>query len=106
VWFALAWGAFPALTGFWAQQQTLRPEAVLIALAAFFISIAQRALSTPVRAVRRRTKLITGHIQRTDGTVEPIGAATLTRASENALRALSAGVVLLAAAAVSARMLG
>ena len=30
-WFALAWGAFPALTGFFVEAQTLRLEAVLAA---------------------------------------------------------------------------
>lgn len=105
LWFALAWGAFPALTGYWAQHPRLTPEAALVALAALFLSIAQRSLSTPVRALRRRTRAVTGTIERTDGATEPIDAATLTAAPERALRALALGMVLLAAGAVAARWL-
>jgi len=105
VWFAIAWGAFPAFTGFWAQHQAFEPSGLLIALAALFLSVAQRALSTPVRALRRRTRDVTGRIERSDGTIEPIDATTLSRPPERALRAMSAAMVLLAAAAVSARML-
>src|SRR2546423_5747977 len=54
-WFALAWGAFPALTGYFAQGGVLRPDAALIAAACFALSMAQRTLSTPVRALRRRS---------------------------------------------------
>lgn len=104
LWFAVAWGAFPALTGFWAQHPSFAPEAILVALAALFLSVAQRALSTPVRALRRRTRNVTGRIERTDGTMEPVDATTLTRGPEQALRALSAAMVLLAAAAVMARL--
>ena len=51
--FALAWGAFPALTGYFVEAQTLRLEAIAAALYAFTASLAQRALSTPVRHARR-----------------------------------------------------
>jgi ABC-type branched-subunit amino acid transport system permease subunit len=102
-WFALAWGAFPAFTGFWAVGGSFRFEGVLVAAACFFLSVAQRALSTPVRALRRRTKRIDGVIERTDGTLEPIDRTALTGASERALRALSIALPLIAAAAVIAR---
>src|SRR5207302_2450246 len=51
--FALAWGAFPVLTGYFVEAQTLRIEAVAAALYAFALSLAQRGLSTPVRHARR-----------------------------------------------------
>ena len=51
--FALCWGVFPALTGFFVEAQTIRIEAVAAAAYAFALSLAQRALSTPVREARR-----------------------------------------------------
>ncbi len=51
--FALTWGAFPALTGYFVEAQTLRVEAVAAAGDAFALSLAQRTLSTPVRQARR-----------------------------------------------------
>jgi hypothetical protein len=104
VWFALAWGAFPAFTGFWASAASFRIEGVLVSAACFLLSVAQRALSTPVRALRRRTARVEGVIERNDGTVESIDRSVLTGASEQALRALSFALPLLAAAAVVARV--
>ena len=102
-WFAFAWGAFPAFTGFWASASTFRVGGVLAAAACFALSVAQRALSTPVRALRRRTARVQGSIERTDGTVEPVDRRTLTEAPERALRAMSLAVPLIAAAMVAAR---
>ena len=51
--FAAAWGAFPVLVGFWSQTESLSGAAVLGALAATALSLAQRKLSTPARYVRR-----------------------------------------------------
>ncbi|MGH3063414.1 MAG: hypothetical protein ACRDMK_03665, partial [Gaiellaceae bacterium] len=53
LWFALAWGAFPLLTGYFIVAEKLTVEALLAAVFAVATSLAQRALSTPVRAVRR-----------------------------------------------------
>ena len=53
--FALAWGGFPVLVGFWAQTQVITIEAVAMAAAATLISMVQRTLSTPARHVRRNT---------------------------------------------------
>jgi hypothetical protein len=53
--FGLAWGAFPVIVGYWAQTQTLSWSLAIVALAATLLSLAQRALSTPARFVRRRT---------------------------------------------------
>jgi len=49
VWFALAWGAFPAFTGYFSNALTIRTEGLLVAAACFLLSVAQRRLSTPVR---------------------------------------------------------
>jgi len=103
LWFALAWGFFPAITAAWAQVQRPRASALLVALACTFLSVAQRALSTPVRALRRRTDRVDGTITRTDGTTEPIDRAALARAPESALRALSYAMPVLAVAALMAR---
>jgi hypothetical protein len=85
--FALAWGAFPALTGFFVEAQTIRIEAVAVALYAFALSLAQRALSTPVRRARRE--------QATTAGTEPL---------ERALRLLTWASVALAVALVAARL--
>jgi hypothetical protein len=52
-WFATAWGAFPVLTASFATAERLRPAALAGAAFAFAASLAQRTLSTPVRAARR-----------------------------------------------------
>lgn len=105
-WFALAWGAFPAFTAYWANALELRAEGLLITAACFAASAAQRALSTPVRALRRRTVRVEGEIERSDGTVERLDRAALAQAPERALRWLSLALPLLAAGALAARMIG
>ena len=52
--FALAWGAFPVLVGYWAQTESLSLAAVVVALAAAALSTSQRVLSTAARHVRRQ----------------------------------------------------
>lgn len=52
--FAVAWGGFPVLVGYWAQTESLSLAAVVVAAAAIVLSMAQQALSTPARHVRRR----------------------------------------------------
>jgi hypothetical protein len=51
--FALAWGAFPVLVGYWAQTESLSLAVAVVAVAAAAFSMSQRALSTPARHVRR-----------------------------------------------------
>jgi hypothetical protein len=85
--FALAWGAFPALTGYFVEAQTLRFDAIAVAVYAFALSLAQRALSTPVRRARRESATTTG--------TEPL---------ERALRWLTLGAVAIALALVVARL--
>ena len=85
--FALAWGAFPALTGYFVEAQTLRVEAIGAAAYATALSLAQRTLSTPVREARRARNTTTG-----------------TAPLERALRLLTAATVLLAVGLVAGRL--
>jgi hypothetical protein len=85
--FALTWGAFPALTGYFVEAQTLRVEALAAAGYAFALSLAQRTLSTPVRQARRERGTTAG--------VEPL---------ERTLRLLTWASVALAVALVAARI--
>ena len=86
VWFAVAWGAFPLLTGYAACGGRIRGEAFLAAAFGFSSSLAQRTLSTPVRHARRVS-----------------GDPAATRALERALQLLAASLPLLAGALLLAR---
>ena len=103
-WFAAGWGAFPLVTAYYAQAQRLPVEAVAGAAFAVLTSLAQRQLSTHVRAVRRKALRVSGEIVRVDGDVRAIDETTLTRAPEQALRALTGAVVALAVALVLLRV--
>ena len=103
-WFALSWGAFPALTAYFAQTATISPDAVLVALACLFLSAAQRRLSTPVRELRRRVASVEGRMVLQDGTEVAVDEAALRKAPEAALRTLSLAIPLLAAGLVVARL--
>ncbi|MDX6660970.1 MAG: hypothetical protein QOJ55_1792 [Solirubrobacteraceae bacterium] len=103
-WFAAAWGAFPALTGYWVNALSLDAAGVLVAAGCWALSVAQRRLSTPVRALRRRTAAVEGHQRMTDGSVTELSAATLAAPLDGALRALSLAVPLLAAGALALRL--
>ncbi len=85
--FALCWGVFPVLTGYFVEAQTLRLEAVVAAGYAFALSLAQRALSTPVREARRSRSTTAG-----------------TAPLERALQLLVWASVLIAVALVAARL--
>jgi hypothetical protein len=97
-WLAVAWGAFPILTAYFAMADRITGEDVLAALFGALLIRAQQTLSTPVRDIRRRTVSVTGTIEKTDGTTVPIGPETLTRAPETALRFIAVAVIALAAA--------
>ncbi len=103
-WFAVAWGAFPALTGYWACALSLHVEAVLVAAACATMSHAQRRLSTPVRELRRRTEALEGQQRLSDGTVRRLSAKSLAAPLDGALRSLSLATVLLAIALVVWRL--
>lgn len=104
LWFALGWGAFPALTGYFVQAQRITAAAVLIAAGCLALSVAQRRLSLPARELRRRTSSLTGTRTRADGATEPLTLPGLLAPLDGALAALSAAMVLLAGALVIARL--
>jgi hypothetical protein len=103
-WFALGWGAFPAFTGYFANALEVRPAGVLIALACFVLSVAQRRLSTPARELRRRTRSVSGVRTLADGRSEELSLPTLLAPLDGALAALSLAVVVTACALVAARL--
>jgi hypothetical protein len=102
--FALGWGAFPVLTGYYAQDFRLGAAAVMAAVAAFFLSLGQRALSMPARTLRRRTKSVHGRIVYRDGAQAELDRNLLLEPLENALRAVACGLVTLAVAMVASRL--
>ena len=104
LWFALAWGAFPVLTAYFAQTAVVRVEAVLAAAACAAISAAQRTLSTPVRRLRRTVVGVRGEVELNDGTRERIDASAIRDAPERALWWLSLAMPLVATALVIARL--
>jgi hypothetical protein len=104
LWFALSWGAFPLLTGYFVVAEELRVEALLAGAFAALLSHAQRLLSTPVRFVRRRVRTVSGTIELVDGARDPVTAETLLRTPERALKVLAAATVALAAALVLFRV--
>jgi hypothetical protein len=101
--FALAWGGFPALTGFWVCALQVEAPGLLVAAACTVLSLAQRRLSTPVRQLRRRTLSVAGEQRLSDGTVVELSAARLLVPLEGALRALWFALLLLAVGLVVLR---
>jgi hypothetical protein len=85
-WFAFAWGAFPALTAFFASAHTIRGEAVAVAAFSFATSLVQQRLSVDVRFARRRA-----------------GDLSQARNQETALQLLAAAMPLIAGALLLAR---
>ena len=104
IWFGLAWGAFPALAGYWANAERLDVQAFLISGACFALSLAQRALSRRVRSVRRDVHTVSGHIEYEDGRTEDISASYLLAAPETALKLTGTAVALFALGMLIARL--
>jgi heme O synthase-like polyprenyltransferase len=104
LWFGLAWGGFPLICGYAAVAGDVQVEAVVAAAFAVLLSLAQRALSSHVRHVRRQAVAVTGEVELADGTVEPLDAASLTASAETALRLLAAATVVLALGLIAFRI--
>lgn len=102
--FALGWGAFPVLTGYYVEGFRLGWAVVPAAAAAALLSWGQRALSLPVRTLRRRTAYAEGRIVLASGDEVPLDRAALMAPLESALRAFAVGLVCLAAAMVASRL--
>ena len=86
-WLAVSWGATPILAAYFAAAEDLTWEALFAAAFGVLLIMAQRRLSTPVRAVRRRLP-----------DVEDAARAALVSGAEDALQAMAAAVVCLAVA--------
>jgi hypothetical protein len=104
LWFAVAWGGFPAFTGWFIEALDVRAEAALIALACCLISVAQRRLSTPARELRRRTIAVTGRRTLRDGQVREIDRDVMLAPLERTLSAMWKAMVVLAVALVVRRL--
>jgi hypothetical protein len=104
LWFAVGWGAFPALTGYFVNAERISLTALLIAAGCLAMSVAQRRLSSPARELRRRTASVTGKRTLTDGRVQEISLGELLGPLDGALQALSLAMVVTACALVVARL--
>lgn len=104
LWFAVAWGAFPLITGYVACEGSPRLVAFVASGWATALSLAQRRLSTPVRRVRREVVSVDGELGLASGDREPITRALLVSPPEDALRLLTIATVLIAAALVTVRL--
>ena len=103
-WFAVAWGSFPLLAAYLVAAERITVGALLAAIFAGFLSLAQRHLSTQVRTMRRRVAAVHGTIELVDGGSEEVTAGTLTATPEAALRAMTVAVSALAAALLVFRL--
>ena len=104
LWFAVAWGAFPVVTGAVAVAGTVRAATVIAAVWATVLSLAQRRLSTPVRRSRREVVSVSGELELAGGSREAVTREALVEAPEAALKLLAAATVLIAAALVAFRL--
>jgi hypothetical protein len=103
-WFALAWGGFPAFTGFFSSALRITAPGVLVTIACLLLSVAQRRLSTPVRRLRRETVEVHGEQRLRDGRVVELSRESLADPLDGALSALWVAMVVLAAALVAIRL--
>lgn len=104
LWFAVGWGAFPALTGYFVNAEKIALPGLLIAGGCLAMSVAQRRLSSPARDLRRRTSSLSGVRTRPDGSTEELSLPELLAPLDGALAALSLAMVVTACALVLARL--
>jgi hypothetical protein len=104
LWFGVAWGAFPSLTGYWANAEQISVQAFLVCIACLLFSLAQRTLSRQVREIRRKSIAIQGQIEFEGGRIEKITTRYLLNVPEKALRLLTLTVILLAVGWLVARI--
>jgi hypothetical protein len=103
-WFAVAWGVFPFLTGYFANAERFEEAAIFGGAAVFALSLAQRTLSRRVRTVRRQVRAIEGRVVYADGRVENMDRRWALGADERALSLMAAATFGLSIAAIFARM--
>lgn len=104
LWFGLAWGAFPALVGYWANAERLDVAAFLVAAGCFALTMGQRTLSKQVRGLRRNAKAATGSVEYEDGRIEEVTIPYLLAVPEATLRLVALAVALLAVGWLLARL--
>jgi hypothetical protein len=104
LWFGLAWGGFPVISGYAAVAGELGLAAFLAATFGVLLSLAQRVLSNDVRNVRRRVARVNGELELRDGSRVPLEPDDLIVAAERGLRLLAGASVVLAAALVAFRI--
>ncbi len=104
LWFALGWGAFPVVTAYLAQAETVRVETLVAAIWATLLSLAQRALSRPARRLRRDVVGVAGQLDLGDGRVEQLDRAALLAPLETALRLLTLATIAIAASLAVLRL--
>lgn len=98
--FAAAWGAFPVLTSYYAQTESLGVPVVVAAVSACALSFAQRSLSTPARTLRRDVASVATTVTYRDGRNVSLTADSLLVPLESALKAMAFGIVALAVALI------
>ena len=104
LWFAFSWGAFPALTSYWVCASRLDVAVVIVAVGCFFLTLAQRTLSTPVRAIRRKAVSVEGYIDVVDGERIELDSERVIEVPERALALLVVAIVVLAAGLLTYRL--
>ena len=93
------------LVSYYAQAETITLVALLGAVAAFALSYAQRALSTPACELRRRVVRVEGEIELATGEVRRLQRSELLAPLERTLKALTWAVVAFAATLLVGRLL-
>ena len=78
---------------------------VAAAAAAYALAFGQRALSSPARVLRRKTRSVTGTLTLHDGSEQELDEPVLLIPLETALRAFSWGVVLLGLGLVASKLI-
>jgi len=104
LWFAFSWGAFPVLTSYWVNASRFDVAVVLVAVGCFFLTLAQRTLSTPVRTIRRKALRVEGHIDLVNGDRLDLDSEKIIQVPERALLLLGAAIVVLAAGLLTFRL--
>jgi hypothetical protein len=103
-WFAIAWGAFPALTGYWVNALSVSLAGGLLIAACAGFSVLQRRLSTPARQLRRKTAAVNGEQRLDDGTSIELSRSILLAPLDGALQAMSVAITLLAVGLLAVRL--
>lgn len=104
LWFALGWGAFPALTGYFVNAEKIGLPGLLVAAGCLLLSVAQRRLSAAARELRRRTASVTGARTLDDGSSEELSVRVLLAPLDGALAALALALPITAGALIAARL--